>query len=328
MRYRKTENTLSLLGGALLGAAAMYLLDPELGRRRRADLADRAGDAWDSAGETLRGGWESVADRARDWGRSASETAQEYGQRIADHVADLRSRGSDAVSDYTDAASDAGHSAADYGRRLWKRAVDLGGSLAPSSLLKGLRRHGQDLGSRARRAAADAGLVETETPILPITLTGVGCCAVGVGLMYFLDPQRGRARRAWAQDKVTSLVRQTGQSFYRTGQDLANRVQGVAAETRGKFRSSAPVDSEQLVQRVRSEMGRAVSHPRLVQVMADANGCITLTGSVLASEADRLRSSVESVPGVNLVVNRLEVHDTVDGLQRAASQQGQAVPLM
>ena len=38
MRHRKTENTFALLGGAVLGAAAMYLLDPEAGRRRRANL--------------------------------------------------------------------------------------------------------------------------------------------------------------------------------------------------------------------------------------------------------------------------------------------------
>lgn len=334
---RKTENTISLLGGALLGAAAMYLLDPEMGRRRREALADRAQDAWENAGDTVSGGWDSLTDRARGWGQGIADKAQEYGQKISgsardmhsslsDRMDDLRSRSSDAASSYADSARDMRDDAAGYARRVWDRLRDLGSNVSPGHLMDALRHKGTETARRARSAAADAGLVERETPIMPITLTGLGCCALGVGAMYFLDPQRGRARRAWAQDKASSIVRQTGRFAYRTGQDMINRTTGLAAETRGKFRSSGPVGSEQLVQRVRSDMGRVVSSPRLVQVMADGNGCVTLTGSVLASEADRLRACVEAVPGVNLVVNRLEVHDTVEGLQRAASQQAQSVP--
>ena len=43
--YPKTDNTLSLLAGAALGAVAMYLLDPEAGERRRREVAERTGDA-------------------------------------------------------------------------------------------------------------------------------------------------------------------------------------------------------------------------------------------------------------------------------------------
>src|SRR5579884_3736321 len=96
---RKTQNTISLLSGALLGAAAMYLLDPEMGRRRRQALADRAQDAWENAGETFHAGWDAVSDRARDWGQGLTDKAQDYGQRIAGGARDWRDSLSDRMDD-------------------------------------------------------------------------------------------------------------------------------------------------------------------------------------------------------------------------------------
>jgi len=58
-------------------------------------------------------------------------------------------------------------------------------------------------------------------------LTGV---TVGAGLMYLLDPERGRRRRALLRDKCVSLSSQTGDALGRTARHLGNRAQGVAAE--------------------------------------------------------------------------------------------------
>src|SRR5665213_305844 len=54
-----------------------------------------------------------------------------------------------------------------------------------------------------------------------------GCGAVGIGMLYFLDPQRDRSRRTWMADKPASAVRQTGRTMHRTGRHIANRVRGV-----------------------------------------------------------------------------------------------------
>ena len=53
----KTQNMMTLLGGALVGAAAMYLMDPEMGQRRRKYVAKQAGDyLGESRGHYLRDG--------------------------------------------------------------------------------------------------------------------------------------------------------------------------------------------------------------------------------------------------------------------------------
>src|SRR5438270_8078891 len=110
MQHRKTEDTMFLLGGALLGAAAMYLLDPDAGRRRRERIAERTSDAIGAAGESIAPVWEKISDRTRDW----ADRAKEYGSGIAD-------RARDAGSSLSDRAEDARDSAADYGSDLWGR---------------------------------------------------------------------------------------------------------------------------------------------------------------------------------------------------------------
>lgn len=357
MRYRKTENTMSLLGGALLGATAMYLLDPDMGRKRREYVKDQAGDYAGAAGDALQSGWgkvsegargvsRTIADKAEEYGQRLSDMAHEYGEKLSDHAKDasgsakdysssfgdtlddLRDRGRkwfgkytgkarsyarDKADDYSDAASDAGDDITAYGNRLWKQVRGLGSKLSDRA-----SDAADDLRSRAGE--------QHDSPVLPVTITAIGCCAMGVGLMYLMDPQRGRSRRAWLTDKMTSLVRQTGQTFYRTGHDLANRTQGLAHETVSRYTSSGPVSGEQLRDRVRSEIGRVVSQPRLVQVMADSNGSVTLSGSVRPEEAEKLVAAVEAIPGVSLVISRIEVQSAGSG--SSGQSTGQSVPQM
>src|SRR4030095_3894924 len=57
-----------------------------------------------------------------------------------------------------------------------------------------------------------------------------------------------------------------------------------------------------------SKIGRVVSHPAAIEV-ASQDGCVVLSGPVLASEVDPLLSAAQSVQGVCGVENRLEVHE-------------------
>src|SRR5688572_8824790 len=60
--------------------------------------------------------------------------------------------------------------------------------------------------------------------------------AIGAGLVYLLDPQRGRGRRAVVRDKARHYVRE-GKDLLETGiEDLENRAQGLRARARHPFR--------------------------------------------------------------------------------------------
>jgi len=54
----------------------------------------------------------------------------------------------------------------------------------------------------------------------------------GAGAMYFLDPDQGARRRALIRDKFVKWNRQFTDAVASTGRDLANRSQGMLAETR------------------------------------------------------------------------------------------------
>jgi CBS domain-containing protein len=137
---------------------------------------------------------------------------------------------------------------------------------------------------------------------------GAVCLGVGAGLMYLFDPNRGRTRRAIARDKATSLYSASGEVVSRTAQDLRNRAAGVASNTKSMWKSE-PVTDEKLVARVRSKMGRYVSHPHAVHVEANS-GHVTVSGSILSHEAPKFLKCVKSIPGVQSVDDRLDVHGT------------------
>jgi uncharacterized membrane protein len=140
-------------------------------------------------------------------------------------------------------------------------------------------------------------------------LTGVG---LGAGLMYMLDPDSGRRRRRLVVDKTVSLTQQSGAATGRAARDLRNRAQGVAAAARRPFQHE-DVDDQTLAERVRAKMGRVVSHPHAIEVVA-LRGRITVSGPILADEADALLKKVRSIPGVAGVEDRLDRHEGDDHL--------------
>lgn len=81
------------------------------------------------------------------------------------------------------------------------------------------------------------------------TLGGIGLAAgLGAGLMYILDPDRGRSRRAFARDKVTSAVNKTGAAISRKSHDLKDRARGVIAETGSYFQGNISARESELRQ--------------------------------------------------------------------------------
>jgi len=134
-------------------------------------------------------------------------------------------------------------------------------------------------------------------------IAGVG---VGAGCMYLMDPDRGRSRRALLRDKTTSAYREVRISLERAQADLANRADGLLAQAKSAVQHE-PVEEDQLIARVRAKLGRLVSHPHAIDVIA-RDGTITLGGAVLEDEAQKLVSGVGSIRGVSSVCDHLVRH--------------------
>src|SRR5438045_807898 len=158
---------------------------------------------------------------------------------------------------------------------------------------------------------------------------GITSFALGGAAMYLLDPDRGRRRRALMRDKLRHSTHQVERAITVTSSDLQNRAKGVRAAVEHLFTGETP-DDQILVARVRSKIGRIVSHPSSLDVSAD-NGVVTLRGPILEHELESLLECVASVDGVNQVRNELEPHRTaqgVSGLQGGVHRPGYKFELL
>jgi osmotically-inducible protein OsmY len=133
-------------------------------------------------------------------------------------------------------------------------------------------------------------------------VAGIG---VGAGVMYLLDPSRGKRRRALARDEVAHV----GRSAWRTGKgrlrDAFNRAIGVATVALARIQGEGMPDDDVLAERVRSRLGHIAGHPEGIDVAAH-NGTVTLTGWAFAEEVEHVDKSVSSMRGVQRLESHLE----------------------
>jgi hypothetical protein len=159
-----------------------------------------------------------------------------------------------------------------------------------------------------------------------VLIVGAG---VGAGCMYLMDPDRGRARRALIRDRAASGYRGVRDSVEKAQTDLANRAHGLLAQAKSAVRRK-PVDDDQLTARVRAKLGRLVSHPHAIDVIA-RDGMVTLAGAVLEAEAGQLVGGVCSTPGVSRVCDHLVRHSDaadVPSLQGGRERHPGRVPVL
>jgi uncharacterized membrane protein len=152
-----------------------------------------------------------------------------------------------------------------------------------------------------------------------------GVAGLGAGVMYLLDPDRGRRRRAMLRDKAASLVSESTWMAGKTWRDVSHRAEGVAARGRDLlYGHEGSVDEQTLEARVRSRLGRVCSHPHAITVNVSGRR-VRLEGPVLDSEYHRVLTEVRHVRGVESVDDALERHKTaegVPGLQGGAPRPG------
>lgn len=146
-------------------------------------------------------------------------------------------------------------------------------------------------------------------------LGGIG---LGVALMYVLDPDRGKRRRAMIRDKVESTGSKLVTKAEKMRRDIGNRAYGFIAETRSIFRHEEVAD-DVLVNRVRSKLGRIPAHIEAFEVSAQ-DGTVTLSGEILANEVARVLRATRLVRGVKAVENRFHEHESAGNFPSLQTQ--------
>ena len=150
-------------------------------------------------------------------------------------------------------------------------------------------------------------------------VTGLG---LGVFAMYFWDPERGYGRRKLLNDKFVALGNVKLHAKDAMLKDARNRLIGFLYKTRSRFSWRSP-DDHKLVERVRAQLGRVVSHPGAIDVGACC-GKVYLSGDVLASEVDKLLAAIGDVAGVKDVEQQLRIYENADHI--SALQGGKEIP--
>lgn len=150
----------------------------------------------------------------------------------------------------------------------------------------------------------------------------VGGFGLGAALMYILDPDRGKRRRALIRDKMAAAGNKVTDKAEKMRRDLSNRAYGMVSETKSIFRHEE-VSDDVLVDRVRSRLGRIRVHIEAFDISA-TDGVVTLQGQILAGELPRVLRAARFVRGVKDIDNQFEVRE---GAGDVPALQGQPHPL-
>lgn len=151
------------------------------------------------------------------------------------------------------------------------------------------------------------------------TITLVSGMIIGATAMYIFDANRGARRRANARDRMIHAGNLLGRGVRKRSRDWVNRALGSVAELRSSIKDRmSTVPDDQLVDRVRSQLGHVVSHSGLLRVEA-REGCVLVSGPVLAGEGEKIKKRLAETRGVKQCVLDVEPHAS---LEQISGQQG------
>ena len=140
---------------------------------------------------------------------------------------------------------------------------------------------------------------------------------VGAGVMYLLDPDRGRTRRTRVKNALVHAAKRERDLLRRGLRDARHRAIGASERARRMF--SEPVPDAVVLGRIRAQLGRAVAHARALDIDV-RDGKAILSGPVLTAEAATVVRCIKAVPGVRDVVDRMERRITAGSIASLATQ--------
>jgi hyperosmotically inducible periplasmic protein len=142
-----------------------------------------------------------------------------------------------------------------------------------------------------------------------LLLTGAGC---GAGLMYYVDPDRGRRRRKVTADRSLAVIRQANRRMMRAERRAAAQIAGKATELRHFRQPPDDVANDQmLTDRILSQAFRDFDFPHGQVNINVEDRVAVLRGTLTEPEAiNRLESAVRKTPGVIRVESYLHLPNT------------------
>jgi osmotically-inducible protein OsmY len=124
--------------------------------------------------------------------------------------------------------------------------------------------------------------------------------AVGSALMYLLDPDRGRSRRARLADQTAAGARDVAEAVQTGIEYQKGVVKGAVHEVAQSLRPERRYDDETLLQKVRSEALGRLNGSTADLVIDITDGEVRLSGSLAsAEERDRLIDLIRQVEGIS-----------------------------
>jgi hypothetical protein len=182
-----------------------------------------------------------VAAKIDEVRQSLSKEAERLAQMADDYSQKARSDAADTADDLSVQAKKSANEqitrASGWANDLLRAAASLGTALALSS-----RKTAQDLGDTAQDKAKDLRNLRLTTEPKrtgPDFAPGISLLAgfgAGFALMYYLDPEKGKARRNLLRDKVMSWSHKAAKTARGTAIDVSNRAQGAIHETSNQLK--------------------------------------------------------------------------------------------
>jgi len=98
--------------------------------------------------------------------------------------------------------------------------------------------------------------------------------------------------------------------FFGLGVGTLLLLYAAATERRNNFKLNS---NQELSRKIRSAIRNLIANPGSITVRS-RDGVVSLSGPIFKSEVIRLIERVRSIPGVKEIENRLEIHESAEGV--------------
>jgi len=192
---------MSLAGGIGIGAGLLYLLDPEMGQKRRRNIMSGARHMGENLAGTASDWLTSAGDYAGETAKSARKSTRRFARDRADEASGMMSGALGSVRDFV---GDKFGGVSDYASGKYEDA-------------KGYL---QDRLGRETRMEHRIG----------VSICALSSMALGAALMYVFDPTMGRSRREAAMETAGDMASRAGDYASQAGGYVKEQASNLASQ--------------------------------------------------------------------------------------------------